>query len=163
MIREDIIELLKWLSERIEKSIKLNSLILFGSYSRGEEKFESDLDLLIISEDFPNKFTSRFDILRPFFKEAKNHPIYKKIKENGYYLQFSPIPYKPNELKDTPPLLLDLVEDGLIIKDDGTFSKKIKELKEKLELLGAKRNVTSKGNRYWILKPNLERGEVIEL
>lgn len=37
MVKEELIESLKWLAERIESSIKLNSFILFGSYSRGEE------------------------------------------------------------------------------------------------------------------------------
>lgn len=162
-IKEEIMVILQWLAENINKVIKLNSLILFGSYARGEERHESDIDLLIVSENFPDKFSERFDILRPIFNEAKSHPAYKRIRKKGYYLQFSPLPYRPEELDDTPPLLLDLTEDSLIIKDDGTFARKINELKRKLKSLGAERRITKKGNRYWILKPGLKRGEIIEL
>lgn len=162
-VRKEITELLQWLVERVEQALTLNSLVLFGSYARGEEMPESDLDILVISEDFPERFTKRFDVLRPFLKEAKLHPAYRRMREKGFYLQFSPIPYRPEELEETPPLLLDLVEDGVIIKDDGTFSRKMDELRKKLKELGAKRLMTSKGNRYWVLKPQIRRGEVIEI
>jgi len=162
-VRKEVTEILQWLVKKIEQNLILNSLVLFGSYARGEERPESDLDILIISEDFPRRFSERFDVLRPFFKEAKLHPAYIRLRKKGFYLQFSPIPYKPEELKRTPPLLLDLVEDGIIIKDDGTFSKKISELKKRLKELGAKRLVTSKGDKYWALKPKIRKGEVIEI
>lgn len=162
-VRKEVMELLQWLVKRIEQDLTLNSLVLFGSYARGEERPESDLDIVIISQSFPKKFTKRFDVLRPFLKEAKLHPAYKELRRRGFYPQFSPIPYKPEDLERTPPLLLDLVEDGIIIKDDNTFSRKMDELRKKLKELGARRLKTSKGNRYWILKPKMRKGEVIEI
>jgi len=162
-VRREVMGLLQWLVGRIEQCLTLNSLVLFGSYARGEERPESDLDILVISEDFPERFTKRFDVLRPLFREAKLHPAYRKMRRDGFYPQFSPIPYRPEELKKTPPLLLDLVEDAVVIKDDGTFGKKMAELRKRLGELGARRVTTKKGNRYWILKPRVERGEVIEI
>lgn len=162
-VKREVMELLRWLAKRIEQDLTLNSLILFGSYAREEERPESDLDFLVISEDFPKRFAKRFDVLRPYLREAKLHPAVKRMRKEGFYLQFSPVPYRPEELERTPPLLLDLVEDGVIIKDDGTFSRKMDELRKKLKELGARRLVTSRGNRYWILKPKIEKGEVIEV
>ena len=162
-VRREVTELLQWLAERIEQRLTLNSLVLFGSYARGEERPESDLDILVISEDFPERFTKRFDVLRPLFREAKLHPAYRKMRREGFYPQFSPIPYRPEELRETLPLLLDLVEDAVVIKDDGTFGRKMAELRKRLSELGAKRVTTKRGDRYWILKPRVERGEVIEI
>ena len=132
--------------KRIEQCLTLNSLVLFGSYAKGEERQE--------------RFTKRFDVLRPLFGEVKLHPTYRKMRKEGFYPQFSPIPYRPEGLRETPPLLLDLVKDAGVIKDDGTFGRKMAELRKRLSELGAKRVATKKGNRYWILKPRVERGEV---
>jgi len=38
--------------ERLSKKIKVQKMILFGSYARGEPKEDSDVDLLIVSPDF---------------------------------------------------------------------------------------------------------------
>ena len=37
------------------KKLSLDKVILFGSYSKGEETSESDIDLLILSKDFRKK------------------------------------------------------------------------------------------------------------
>ncbi len=37
------------------KNLSLEKVILFGSYSKGEETSESDIDLLILSKDFRKK------------------------------------------------------------------------------------------------------------
>jgi len=37
------------------KKLSLDKIILFGSYSKGEETSESDIDLLILSKDFRKK------------------------------------------------------------------------------------------------------------
>ena len=50
-----IIKLLKKFKKEISKIINVNNFILFGSRARGEEKEISDIDLLIISENFKGK------------------------------------------------------------------------------------------------------------
>lgn len=37
-VRREVTELLQWLARRIEQRLTLNSLVLFGSYARGEER-----------------------------------------------------------------------------------------------------------------------------
>ncbi|MBF0527165.1 MAG: nucleotidyltransferase domain-containing protein, partial [Deltaproteobacteria bacterium] len=44
--------------------IRINKLILFGSYAHGVPKEESDIDLIVISDDFEDKgFWARIEIL----------------------------------------------------------------------------------------------------
>ena len=38
-----------------DKKIKLNKLVLFGSYASGKFNIDSDIDLIIISESYRNK------------------------------------------------------------------------------------------------------------
>lgn len=46
------------------KSVSINKIILFGSYMTGKFKEGSDIDLVIISDDFKNKtYWERIDIL----------------------------------------------------------------------------------------------------
>lgn len=52
-------------SKAIEaKGIRINKLILYGSYARGDYREGSDIDLILISEDFSNHdYWSRIDLL----------------------------------------------------------------------------------------------------
>ena len=161
--RDDVLNILRELAKRLEKRITVNSLILFGSYARGEERMESDIDFIVVSEDFPRKFSDRFDIVREAINSIKETEYYRRLREAGRYPQFSPIPYRPEELEDTPPLLLDVLEDGVILRDDGTMRRKLEELNMRLTDLGAKRKKSRSGRRYWVLKPEIKPGEVIEI
>lgn len=163
MVKSEVLEILNWVYGRLSSIIRINSFILFGSYARDEENSYSDINFIIISEDFPDKISSRYDCIRHILFEAKSLNSYKKLRRDGYYPSFSPILYKPSEISDTPPLFLDLVYDAIVIYDDGTFKKKINELRERLRALGAERRLSKKGFRYWLLKPDLKWGEVIEL
>lgn len=49
----EVIKLIKNFKNKI-KNIKLDKVILFGSYSKGTQKRGSDIDLLVISNDFEN-------------------------------------------------------------------------------------------------------------
>jgi predicted nucleotidyltransferase len=58
----------QWRSRRIEKYLSRLSLsqyraIIFGSVARGDFIQESDTDLLIISDEFPQSIKARIDIL----------------------------------------------------------------------------------------------------
>jgi len=50
---ETIIEYLKNLLKN--RGIKIDKIILFGSYARGNYKEDSDIDIVIISKDFSGK------------------------------------------------------------------------------------------------------------
>lgn len=44
--------MLKEFKEKIERRVKLKNLILFGSRARGTAKKNSDIDIILVSEDF---------------------------------------------------------------------------------------------------------------
>lgn len=62
-----------------------------------------------------------------------------------------------------PPILLDVVEEGVTIYDkDGFLERELSKLKDRLKELGAKR-VKGKHGWYWVLKPDIRFGEVLRV
>jgi len=65
MDKNAVLDIIKRFKNAIEsKEIKINKLILYGSYAKGSPERHSDIDLVVISEDFVGKsFWERIDIL----------------------------------------------------------------------------------------------------
>ena len=51
-INKDIEESIKKFIEEIKKKYNVSAIILFGSYAKGTENEDSDIDIAVISEDF---------------------------------------------------------------------------------------------------------------
>lgn len=58
-MNRDILGMLKKISERLKKDYNAEKVILFGSYARGEETEDSDVDLLVIAHRKENFFERR--------------------------------------------------------------------------------------------------------
>jgi uncharacterized protein len=93
-LREDLID-------TVSKGVKgIGTCIMFGSYARGDETLDSDLDLLIITDDKNNakkacddlllQVRVRFDVhISPMilteneFRSKRNRPVYKNAISEG--------------------------------------------------------------------------------
>ncbi|MDW8034480.1 MAG: nucleotidyltransferase domain-containing protein [Nitrososphaerota archaeon] len=140
---------------------RLVTIALFGSVARGTYTFDSDIDILIIAKDLPQ---GRMKRVREFETvEEKIEPLLSAFKKEGLNTYLSPIIKSPEEAKIGSPLFLDMVEDVKILFDrDNFFSNILARLKQRLKELGSIR--VWKGDAwYWILKPDLKPGEIIEL
>jgi hypothetical protein len=70
----------------------------------------------------------------------------------------------PEEVRDHPPLLLDLTQDAVILFDRDDFpSSELEIIRAKLKELDAKRIWLDEDRWYWDLKPNSKMGETIEI
>ncbi len=95
--------LLKLLKGIFSKQKEIKQAVLFGSIARGEEKLDSDIDLLIITENKEKinrlisnnqkKITERFGnvmsvlaLNKKEFKEKENSELIKNIKKEGIWL-----------------------------------------------------------------------------
>lgn len=140
---------------------KLVSVVLYGSVARGEAGEGSDIDLLIVVREFEG---GRFEVFNKIEKELRASGEYRKLKENNLGTLISPVPLTPSEIMKTPPILLDIVTDGIIFYDTEDFMKnKIADLKKRLEALGSKKVFLGNGKYYWDLKPDYKFGEVVEI
>ena len=166
--KEDVIRIYEDLLKKVVDGVRrcfgknLVSVVLYGSLARGEVKKDSDIDLLIISEDLPRERLKRQDI---FIKmEGDVDEEIKRIYEKwGCYPYISPILKTREEAKILSPLYLDMVTDARILYDKADFFKGILE-KTRIELnsLHAKRKRVGK-KWYWDLKPDYRLGEEIKI
>jgi predicted nucleotidyltransferase len=141
----------------------LVSVVLFGSVARGEAEEGSDIDLLLVAKEFKSS-SSRFDNFNKIEKELKASKEYRELKEKKLGTLISPLPLTPEEIKKNPPILLDLVTDGIIVYDTDNFMKEcITNLRKRLEEKGARKIFLGKRRWYWDLKPDYKLGEIVEI
>jgi len=53
MVKKEIGHILKELLE--QRGIVIDKIVIFGSYAKGKEKEDSDIDIIIVSKDFRDK------------------------------------------------------------------------------------------------------------
>lgn len=162
---EDVKPLLARYLELLEEAFgdRLVSVAVFGSVARGEAEPDSDVDLLVVVEGLPEDLGPRFEAISEVRWKLRLSREYREARERGIPRHTSEILLTPEEVARHPPVLLDMTEDAVILRDRGGFlARELETLKRRLEELGARRVVGEKG-RYWVLKPDAEFGEVIEL
>lgn len=142
---------------------ELISIVLFGSVARGNAKKESDIDLCIVIKNLPKSRFQRNKLLSGSLADLREMPSYKELRIKGYYPDISPVLYTPEEIQDTKPIFLDMVEDGEILLDNGTFRDKLDDIKRRMAELHSRKIVCEDGTWYWELKPGMKLGEVITL
>lgn len=143
----------RWLIDPIVNRLDAVSIVIFGSFARGDVREGSDLDVLIVVEDLHEEDRLR---LSAFLSSSINPPP-------GFPSPVSPIVLTVDEVKRHPPILLDMVEDSIIVYDRENFMRRVLEdLRRKLSEIGARRVKTREG-WYWILKPDAKLGEVVEI
>ena len=155
---KDFIQILK---ERFKEDII--SIVLFGSVARGNAKKESDIDLCIIINNLPKSRFQRNRLLSRPLADLREMHSYKELRIKGYFPDISPILYTPEEIQETKPIFLDMVEDGEILLDNGTFRDKLDDIKRRMSKLNSRKRVCEDGTWYWELKPGMKLGEVITL
>ncbi|WXG39710.1 MAG: hypothetical protein WED07_02570 [Candidatus Freyarchaeum deiterrae] len=95
--------------------------------------------------------------------EAKRDGILSLTKKLGRNCLISDIFLTPQEVEKHPPILLDMIDDGVLLYDRDSFLENaLKKLSERLRELGARRVKTEKGH-YWILKPDAKPSEVVKI
>ena len=57
-INGEIMEVIQKYIEKISQYYKVEAIILFGSYAKGTENEDSDIDIAVISEDFEDIYDS---------------------------------------------------------------------------------------------------------
>ncbi|MCS7094086.1 MAG: nucleotidyltransferase domain-containing protein [Candidatus Aenigmarchaeota archaeon] len=121
----------------------LVSVVLFGSYARGEQKKTSDLDLLVVVKDLPMVWSER--------KKQFEEICESLSKKYGKFIEVIPITTKElrKNLNKKSPFFITFVLGHKIVFDDGTFKKEF----EKFSLELSKKNfVYYEGGRKWEIK-----------
>jgi len=103
MDKKTVLEIISSFRKAIEsKGIKTDKLILFGSYATGRYREDSDIDVVVISQDFNDKgYWERIDIL-----------------SSAIYQVFQPIEavaMTPEEWEKGKSLLVDYAKGGEVV------------------------------------------------
>ncbi|MGB2841636.1 MAG: nucleotidyltransferase domain-containing protein [Halobacteriota archaeon] len=96
------------LIEKLSKKIRIEKVIIFGSRARGEEKEESDVDLLIISPDFKAK---------KFRERALGFYKYYELDFPVDFICFTPEEFE--KMKDRATIVKAALEEGTLITNEG--------------------------------------------
>ncbi|MCX8191936.1 MAG: nucleotidyltransferase domain-containing protein [Nitrososphaerales archaeon] len=144
----------------------LVAVALFGSAARGEAEFPiSDIDLLLVVSGLEGKsLGERVRLLSAIEKDFLKGEEYIKFSQlyGEPFIQAHIL--TPDEVSKHPPILLDVITDGIIIYDDDNFLiKELNRLRRRMKELGAEKVRLSNGSWYWKLKPSIKWGEVVEL
>lgn len=141
----------------------LVSLVVFGSYARGEQRFNSDLDILVIlDEAYPIK--SRFKRVGDFvaFVENQVDDLRAMCEGERIYMEISPFIVTSKEALFFNPLYLDMVQSSLIIEDKNDFFLKIlHRTKSSMQKWGSQKKQIG-NNWYWEIKKGLTWNEVMD-
>ncbi|MGH7149318.1 MAG: nucleotidyltransferase domain-containing protein [Planctomycetota bacterium] len=115
-IPEDEEALLNRYAEAVARRVRANAVVLFGSRARGDALRDSDYDLAVVSPDFGGlSVHARWRRLDGAWEEPR------AVEE---------VCLTPEELAGLGGLLVcDIVDEGIPIRDDGTFA----AAREKLE------------------------------
>lgn len=139
------------------------SVLVFGSVARGTARPGSDVDLCVVIRDLPLSRYRRHQLLTQVLTALRSGRAYCEAIQRGYTPDFSILLYTPDEVKETKPIFLDMVEEAIVVLDDGTMQTKLESLRRRLRELGSRKVTLSDGTYYWLIKPDLRFGEVVEL
>ncbi len=140
----------------------LASLALYGSVERGEAGPQSDVDFLVVSDDFRGSLASRIDELAKV--EGELHQELKFLSERQIYSRLSLYPMRREEAGRLPLLFLDLTEEALILYDqEGFLRSLLAKMRSRLLENGGRRVQLQDGRWYWDLKPNYKFPESIRV
>ena len=136
---------------------RLHSLVLFGSVARGRSTAHSDIDLLVIADDFPRSLRER---RRPLLA-AWSHV---RARQGLPAVEWNLVTKSPEEARRHSPLYLDIVEDGILLIDRADFFRTVLDgMRARMQELGSRRVFLDDGRWYWDLKPDFRFGEVVRI
>lgn len=138
----------------------VESFAVYGSVARGSATANSDIDVLLVSEDLKGSLSSRMESLYAVVRALQGE--LRWLSRHGIHTGISFYPLKKGEVRRFPNVLLDLTEEAVILHDRDRFLEKtLLEFKKKLLDIGAKKVHMDKGRWYWDLRPGYKFGEAI--
>jgi len=141
--------------EILEAFPATNAIIVYGSVARGTAQPQSDIDVLILVSDSDESVGERIRKFSGIEDSGNTGRELEWLDGRGICTHISLLPLSLREAEQMPPILLDIVEDGITIADDGSFQKLRGMLRSRLAAQGIRREYLSPNEWYWVLSPEL--------
>ena len=111
MVKKSTLKAVAFMKERLQQTgVNVQKIIVFGSQVNGKYKAGSDIDIIVISNDFNNK-----DI----FKRARLTKEAEIMTIRKFMIPLDIITMTPEELADDKSLLSDYARTGEVIYEVG--------------------------------------------
>jgi predicted nucleotidyltransferase len=100
--KELVFEIAKKFGEFVRKDMIVSKIILYGSYSKGTQSENSDIDIAVVSPDFSgDRIEDRFRLMK-----------YRRNID----LRIEPMPFTPEEFDMENPFVREIIETGIEVK-----------------------------------------------
>lgn len=140
---------------------ELVSVVLYGSVARGTAQRSSDVDLIVVIEDWVKRSEWKYKFIEIEYQIRKE---FKHLLTEGFSIEFRPVILHKKEIWNIKYLFIDITVEGIILYDkDNCMKTRLDALRKRLKELGSKRIQLDDGTWYWELKPDWQPGEVFEL
>jgi predicted nucleotidyltransferase len=111
MVKKSTLKAVAFMKERLQQTgVNVQKIIVFGSQANGKDKAGSDIDIIVISNDFKNK-----DI----FKRARLTKEAEIMTIRKFMIPLDIVTMTPEELADDNSLLSDYARTGEVIYEVG--------------------------------------------
>lgn len=109
-IRADVRDYVRNYSFVLSLDERIAGIVLFGSYARGSETKESDIDLFVIFNG------TLYEGLKLFSTVDRNlEPLRQDIVRRGIYTYVSPLIVNLEELYEFKPIYFDIMDYGIVL------------------------------------------------
>lgn len=140
---------------------RLVGVVLYGSVAKETMRPDSDVDLLVVVEPLPQGRLARMGEFASV--ELIVEPALDDARQKGVTTRLAPIVRTLDELDRSGFLVFDIACDGVLLDDtDGRVEAYLAAVRDRLERRGAQRR-SFRGERYWVLEPNVRPGQVVEI
>lgn len=112
MDKTRINQIIQFLIDELRLSgIKIHAVVLFGSCSTGLATDQSDIDIVIVSQNFNDiEFSHRFHILGKHIVKTVQH----------FHVPVDVIPLTPDEYENEKSIRIEFIRSGIRINPDNT-------------------------------------------
>lgn len=133
---------------------RLHGILLFGSVARGDWTEDSDIDLLVVVDEWDKKSWKRSEELLALRKRLRETGEYSDSVESGHVPIIQHYPIDVEEASLNHRIYPEIALDGIILYEREDFLTELKaDVRERLEEEGARRVVAPGGTSYWEMKP----------
>ncbi len=137
---------------------ELLGVVLFGSAARGDWTEDSDIDLLLVVNQWGGKSWDRSNELLGLRNMLRRTDEYRESIESGYVPTIQHYPLSDEEASRSHRIYPDLVLDGIVIYEkDEAMTQLIRNLRERLDDMGARRLTTASGEYHWEMRAVAKR------
>ena len=100
MDKGEIIDIVKKFAKKVTEKYDCVEIILFGSYAKGSDHIDSDIDIAVILKDFDNRMNTQLELMR----------LRREIDS-----RIEPHPFKESDFYENTPLINEIKKYGEII------------------------------------------------